>query len=334
MALAVIWAAFFLQPAQVDDIDGEQLVGSAPAAEDKGKQIATVLGKPIFEGDINKNVSDNGNLLHLLLEPLMEHYCQQQGIDRDAELKAKIKDEPSRAAARIFVLRAELNRHLFEKYGGRVQLTAFGPVALDGQIKWLEALKQAGDFEITDPGLQAAFDKLWVQEPKGAIFASPSQINEAFDPAITERFIDNYAKIPSGAFMNPELKLIGVVAGSPVYLNRTSTRDPNLPLILHQLIVWPLEKHYLKTHPEVAPTDAEIDAFTAQREKQDAETKADYQKGIDELKRQMENLEANSEAMLELQAQQRVLERKLNHSGGREAASGARRADQVSKAFV
>ena len=36
---------------------------------------------------------------------------------------------------------------------------------------------------------------------------------------------------------------------------------------------------------------------------------------------QMENLKSNSEAILELQTQQRVLERKLNDSGGREAAA-------------
>lgn len=297
----------------------EPVAGAQAGA--RGKQIATVLGKPIYESDLNKNLGDKDNLIHLLFEPLMEHYCQQEGIGRDAELKAKITDEPTRTAARIFVMRSELNRHLYEKYGGRVQLTAFGPYAFDGQIKWLEDRRKAGDFNIIDPSFQAMFDELWVKEPKGAIFASPSQIKEGFDPAVTARFIDNYSKIPAGAFLNPALKLVGVVAGNPVYLPEQALNDPDLPRILHQLIVWPLEKHYLKKHPEVAPTEAEIDALAAQRGKQDAERAVDYRKGIEEQKKQMENLEADSDALLELQAQQRILENKLTNSGGREAAA-------------
>lgn len=199
-ALALILLAFFMQPPlKVDDRNGEQRADSGAVTDAQGKQIATVLGKPVYEGDINKNLGDKDNLAHLLFEPLMEQYCQQQGIDRDAELKAKIKDEPTRAVARMLVMRAELNRHLYEKYGGRVQLTAFGPVAVDAQRKWLDDRKEASDFSINDARFQEMFDKLWVKEPLNAIFASPDQIKEAFDPAITQRFIDNYSRIPAGA---------------------------------------------------------------------------------------------------------------------------------------
>ncbi|MCB9938079.1 MAG: DUF1583 domain-containing protein [Planctomycetaceae bacterium] len=170
----------------------------------KGKRLATVCGRPVYEGDLNKNVGDKDNLFHLFLTPLMENYCERQGLSRDAELEAKITDEPTRAVARIFVMRAELNRHLYEKHGGRVQLTAFGPVAVDAQMKWLEDRKRAGDFRITDAKFQEMVDNLWMQVSEGAIFASPSQIEQAFDPSIIERCIDNYAKMSAGSAMTAD----------------------------------------------------------------------------------------------------------------------------------
>ena len=159
-----------------------------------GKQLGTVLGKPIHEGDLNKNVSTEDNLKRLLLLPLTEHYCRQHKLDRDEELQTKIRDEKRRAMARLFVLPAELNRHLYEKHGGRVIMSPFGAVAFDGMKMWLEEREKAGDFEITDPELKATFHKHWIQEPAGAQFASPDQIKAAFDPALTDRFIDNLAK--------------------------------------------------------------------------------------------------------------------------------------------
>ena len=159
-----------------------------------GKQLGTVLGKPIHESDLNKNVSTGDNLKRLLLQPLMENYCRKHKLDRAEELQTKIKDEKRRAMARLFVLPTELHRHLFEKHGGRVILSPFGPVAFDGLKKWLEEREQAGDFEITDPELKAKYRELWIQEPAGARFAPPDQIKAAFDPALTDRFIDNLAK--------------------------------------------------------------------------------------------------------------------------------------------
>ncbi len=82
-----------------------------------GKQLGTVLGKPIHESDLNKNTSTGDNLRRLLLQPLIENYCQKQNLDRAEELQTKIKDQKRRAMARLFVLPAELNRHLFEKHG-------------------------------------------------------------------------------------------------------------------------------------------------------------------------------------------------------------------------
>lgn len=289
-----------------------------------GKQLGTVLGRQIRDRDLNINVSDKDNVIHLLFEPLMEHYCKQQGIDREAELREKIKDEPARAAARTFVLRAELNRQLYDKYGGRVQLTAFGPFAVDAQRQWIDDRRKAGDFEITDPGFQAMLDQFLTVDEKGTLFASPSQIKEAFDPAITERFIENYSKIRADAFMNPALKLIGVVAGKPVYLSEQTLNDPELTVILHQSILPKLEDHYRKTHPEVNPTDAELDAVAADIVKGNLQTKTLYQEALEKLKKQIENLDPAADDYSEMQAQQRVLERKMKiteNDGGREGAA-------------
>ncbi|MEQ1824501.1 MAG: hypothetical protein ABL921_01075 [Pirellula sp.] len=159
-----------------------------------GRKLGTILGKPILDSDLNKNTSTDDNLKRLLHQPLMEDYCRKHGLDRADELSAKIQDERNRRMARFFVLPAELNRHLFEKHGGRVLLSPFGAVAFDGMKKWLEEREQAGDFEITDPELKSKFRELWMQEPEGARFASPDQIKDAFDPAKTDRFIDNFLK--------------------------------------------------------------------------------------------------------------------------------------------
>ncbi|TXT33299.1 MAG: hypothetical protein FD138_1915 [Planctomycetota bacterium] len=178
--------------------------GSRIAPQATGKQLGTVLGKPIRDFHLNQNTSTDDNLKRLLFRPLMESYCQKQGLDRADELNAKIKDERNRRIASFFVLPAELNRHLFEKHGGRVILSPFGAVPFDGLKKWLEEREQAGDFEITDPELKAAYRELWMQELAGAQFASPDQIKEAFDPALTDRFIETFVKREGMVDRGPE----------------------------------------------------------------------------------------------------------------------------------
>jgi len=96
--------------------------------------------------------------------------------------------------ARLFVLPAELHRHLFEKHGGRVTLSPIGPVPVDALKKWLDEREQAGDFELTDPDLKAKYCELWMQVPADARFAPPDEIKAAFNPALTDRFIENFEK--------------------------------------------------------------------------------------------------------------------------------------------
>lgn len=170
------------------------LYGSRLAPQPTGKQLGTVLGKPIHESDLNKNTSTADNLKRLLLQPLTENYCRQHKLDRAEELKGKVTDERHRAMVRLFVLPAQLHRHLFEKHGGRVILSAFGPIPVDALKKWFEEREQAKDFELTDLDLKATYRELWMQAPANARFASPDQIKSAFDPALTDHFIETLLK--------------------------------------------------------------------------------------------------------------------------------------------
>lgn len=156
-----------------------------------GKQLGTVLGKPIHESDL-KNTSTADNLKRLLLLPLTEDYCRKHKLDRADELKAKVTDERRRAMVQLFLLPAQLHRHLYEKHGGRVILSAFGPTPVDALKKWLEEREQAKDFELTDPDLKGAYRELWMQIPADARFASPDQIKSAFDPALSDHFIGTF----------------------------------------------------------------------------------------------------------------------------------------------
>ena len=181
-----------------------------------GKQIATVLGEPIYEGDMQPHLDDKDNLIRLFTNPLMGHYCMQQGIDRDRELEERIQDPDIRVGAQMFVSRWELHRHLYEKYGGRVVLDAFGPFPVDGYRKWLEERQQVGDFAITDPELQAKFDAL-MNVPEDTRYASPDQIKKVFDPAHTERIIESYAKFPAGAYSSLDDRAYADSSNSEAY---------------------------------------------------------------------------------------------------------------------
>jgi serine/threonine-protein kinase len=319
---AVCWFVFFMQlPAENRD-DSDEATAQATGDSDtsKGKQIATVLDKAIYEGDLNKNVSADDNLLRLIFQPLMEDYCQKNGLVPEEKL-AKIRDKKSRQMARYFVLLAEFQRHLYEKHGGRVVLSAFGPMALDGTKKWLEERERAGEFEITDPRLKAKLAELWNKDA-GVSTTSPSQIKAAFDPAATDRLIEGFGGSPAGAYSDPKMKLIGIVLGRPIHLHeRHLDNYAELTEMLHGLIVGPLEEHYREQHPEVEPTAAEIDALAALGQRNDAQRKTAYRKRLAELATKLKDVEANSDEFLELQSQQQVIERKLKSGGGRPLAA-------------
>lgn len=197
-----------------------------------------MLGKPIHESDINKNTSIRDNLIRLVLQPLTEDYCRKNGLGRVDELNARIKDERSRRMASMFVFQWELQRHLYEKHGGRVEVSAFGNVAFDGMRKWLDEREQAGDFEIIDRQLKTGVKELYNHIPHGTMFAKPDQLETAFDPAHVDRFIETYAKIPAGAHRDPAQKLVGTLFDQPIYLHeRYLANKAELPGLLYNLFV-------------------------------------------------------------------------------------------------
>ena len=122
-----------------------------------GKQLGTVLGKPIHESDLNKNTSTEDNLKRLLLVPLTENYCRKHSLDRAEELNAKIKDENSRRLCVCLLLGGNSTDTSTRNMAVASRLSAFGSVAFDGMRKWLDEREQAGDFEITDPQLKTKF---------------------------------------------------------------------------------------------------------------------------------------------------------------------------------
>jgi hypothetical protein len=51
----------------------------------------------------------------------------------------------------------KVQRSLYQRYGGRVLITAFGPTAIDAMSKLLQEEEKHGSFKIFDPELRAAF---------------------------------------------------------------------------------------------------------------------------------------------------------------------------------
>jgi hypothetical protein len=215
-----------------------------------GSQLGTVLGKPIYEGDLNKNTSTKDNLLRLILQPLTEDYCRKNGLGRTEELNAKIKDEGHRKIVSMFVFGWELNQHLYEKHGGRVELTAFGNVAFDGMRKWLDEREQARDFELTDPEMKTALKEIYNNVPPGTMFAKPNQTEPLFASANVDRFIEEAGKYPAGAYSNPSKKLVGTVLSQPMHIHeRYFANKAELPGLLYHIFIPKLEERYRKNIP-------------------------------------------------------------------------------------
>ena len=122
----------------------------------------------------------------LFIHPLSAAYLKKYPeLDPEEELKKRIKDEGTRSAALMFVRNHRLHKHLFEKHGGRVVLSAFGPFAIEAQAKWLDELEENGDLEILHPPLRDALEKLKTINDSQLV-ATPEQLKDVFDPAMVE----------------------------------------------------------------------------------------------------------------------------------------------------
>lgn len=164
-----------------------------PAASLEGTQIligefgSYTEGKPLKAGPVTARVlgaevrtSDPEELRYLVLDPLVDRFAAEQGIEvTPAETEAYVRnvkaalekdgilqgeDSPEDAAARreigaTFVRQWKVNKALYEKYGGRIIFQQVGPEPLDAYRQLLEEAQARGDFEIVDKGLEEAFWK-------------------------------------------------------------------------------------------------------------------------------------------------------------------------------
>ncbi len=227
-----------------------------PQDESVPKTIGTVLGKPVVASDLNENVDLREDLQRLFLAPVEAHYCRAQEIDPEEELKRRVPNEGVRAAALQLLRQRVLQKHLYEKHGGRVLLSAFGPFAYDAYRTWMKERETAGDFEVTDPHYRELLFRPLDERQLRQLTEDAEIIRAAFDPKATEQFIVRLADIPPGAIRNPRRRLVGEILGTPIYLDDRS--EGRVEELLYAMIIPRLEASYREHHPEIAPTESDI----------------------------------------------------------------------------
>lgn len=176
---------------------GGELTQKPNQTSTENKQIGTVLGKPVFARDLNQHVELREDLVRLFVLPVKANYLKKQKLDPEASLKKRIPDPANRAGVLMFVRQRVLHRHLYEKFGGRVVLTAFGPIAFDAHRKWLSEREQAGDFHLNDSAHRKLLFAPLKDSMRWRLTEDPKTIKSAFDPAATEKFIQAMASMPA-----------------------------------------------------------------------------------------------------------------------------------------
>jgi hypothetical protein len=78
-------------------------------------------------------------------------------------------------AMRVWIEGHKLRKALYERYGGRVGMTPFGPDPVGATEAWLKEHEKAGRLKILHPRLAASFWAEFAREPRQA--ARPEQIN-------------------------------------------------------------------------------------------------------------------------------------------------------------
>lgn len=82
----------------------------------------------------------------------------QQLAKRDAEMAGVLPDEASqRRVWKPWIEGYKLNKALYDKYGGTVGITKFGPDPVGARAALLREHERNGDFSIADAALRAAF---------------------------------------------------------------------------------------------------------------------------------------------------------------------------------
>ncbi len=332
----VLFSGLFFMQLPITSGTPDKLLPGVPDKPDKpdskGKQLGTVLGKPIYASARNKNVEIGEDLERLFLRPVEEHYLTEQKIDPALELAKRIPNEGMRAAALPMVRQRILHKHLYEKSGGRVQLTAFGPIAYDAYKQWIADRENKGDFKITDPDEHKALLAKWNHDPEPKLTDDKKTIKEAFDPALMEQFLTAMAGPPAGAVGNPKIKLIGEVLGQRIYLEQQQLHDKaQLSGLLHDLIIPKLEERCWKDHPEIEPTDVEIDAVAALLKADRADTVIAFQADLDNVIKRLAVAKPDSDEFRDLTLQKKALNRMLQNADTRPRAATLVRVRKLQK---
>ncbi len=106
-------------------------------------------------------------------------------LDALAEENARNPEE-ARAArdgvAGAFIRQWKINRALYREFGGRIIFQQGGPEPLDAYRRFLEASQARGDFEITNPDLEAVFWRYYRTDEIHSFFTPGStEERHAFD---------------------------------------------------------------------------------------------------------------------------------------------------------
>ena len=99
-----------------------------------------------------------------------------------------------REMGRSMIRQWKVNRALYENYGGRLIYQQLGPEPLDAYRFFLEEKEKAGDFEIQDADLEAAFWRYFTDDSIHDFMAPGSrEATQAFDSPPWESRLDNPA---------------------------------------------------------------------------------------------------------------------------------------------
>jgi hypothetical protein len=189
---------------------------------------------------------------------MRDHLTIYLSLDPAQELNRRVPNAGVRAGSLDMVRQRVLQKHLYDRFGGRVELDAFGPYAVDGYIQWMKERERLGDFRIVDPKHRKLLIPTVIKD--GPLLTVDTEIiKQAFDPALLDKFINELAGMPANAARDPRRKLIGEVLGQPVHMHQRDMKDEGeWRDVLQTLFVPRLETHYRELHPELVPTEAEI----------------------------------------------------------------------------